>query len=153
MEYLIGEVSKIFNLPISTLRYYENEGLLNNVSRTSGIRKYEEKDLNTIKIIECLKSSGLKISEIKRYMDLCKKGDETLNERYKLFLDAEKRIKEQMDELNKTLMVIEYKKWFYEEAIKDGSDERVKNLKEEEIPSKIQKLYKAAHFDKNEKRG
>lgn len=153
MEYLIGEVSKIFNLPISTLRYYENEGLLDNVSRTSGIRKYEEKDLNRIKIIECLKSSGLKISEIKRYMDLCNLGDETLEERYNLFLDAEKRIKDQMDELNKTLMVIEYKKWFYEEAIKDGSAERVSSLKEEDIPKNIQKLYKEAHFNKNEKRG
>lgn len=152
MEYLIGEVSKIFNLPISTLRYYENEGLLD-VKRNSGIRKYEEKDLSTLKIIECLKSSGLKIEEIKRYMDLAKKGDSTIEERYQLFLEAEKRVKKQMDDLNKTMMIIEYKKWFYETAIKDGTCENVSNAKLEDLPKNIQKLYKEAHYSEEEKRG
>ena len=41
--YTIGQVSKKFGLPISTLRYYDKEGLFPNMQRISGIRKFDEK--------------------------------------------------------------------------------------------------------------
>ena len=64
MEYTIGEVSKMFGLSISTLRYYDKEGLFPNIERKSGIRKFSEKEIDSLKIIECLKKSGLEIKEI-----------------------------------------------------------------------------------------
>ena len=38
--YNIGEVSKMFNLPISTLRYYDKEGFFPNLERKGNIRLY-----------------------------------------------------------------------------------------------------------------
>lgn len=66
--YTIGQVSKMFNLPISTLRYYDKEGLFPDMNRESGIRKFSEKELEALRVIECLKKSGLEIKDIKQFM-------------------------------------------------------------------------------------
>ena len=64
MEYTIGQVAKLTGLSISTIRYYDKEGLLNGINRKYGIRSFNDKDLNTIRVIECLKNSGMLIKEI-----------------------------------------------------------------------------------------
>lgn len=54
--YTIGEISKMFNLPIPTLRYYDKKGLLNDIERDkSGIRKFNGKTIEALRVIECLK--------------------------------------------------------------------------------------------------
>ena len=62
--YTIGQVSERFGLPISTLRYYDKEGLFPTIQRDSGIRKFGEKELEALRVIECLKKSGLEIKDI-----------------------------------------------------------------------------------------
>ena len=60
MTFSIGEVSELLNISISTLRYYDKEGLLPLVNRTSGnIRVFDEADIECLKMIECLKTTGL----------------------------------------------------------------------------------------------
>lgn len=56
--YTIGQVSELSGLPISTLRYYDKEGLFPGMHRTSGIRRFDEKEMEAIRVIECLKKSG-----------------------------------------------------------------------------------------------
>lgn len=58
--YTIGQVSEMFGLPISTLRYYDKQGF-SGMERISGIRKFSEKEIETLRVIECLKRSGLEI--------------------------------------------------------------------------------------------
>ena len=58
--YTIGQVSEMFGLPISTLRYYDKQGLFPGMERISGIRKFSEKEIETLRVIECLKRSGRK---------------------------------------------------------------------------------------------
>ena len=66
MLYTIGEMAKLLDIPASTLRYYDKQGLLPFVERSkSGIRMFQEKDYEWLKLIECLKKSGLTLSEIK----------------------------------------------------------------------------------------
>lgn len=55
--YTIGQVSEMFNLPISTLRYYDKEGFFPNLKRESGIRKFTDNELEALRMIECLKAS------------------------------------------------------------------------------------------------
>lgn len=59
--YTIGQVSEQFDLPVSTLRYYDKEGLFPALTRTSGIRRFGEQELEALRVIECLKRSGLEI--------------------------------------------------------------------------------------------
>ena len=58
--YTIGQISEMFQLPISTLRYYDKEGLFPDLERSSGIRRFSEKEIEALRVIECLKKSGLK---------------------------------------------------------------------------------------------
>lgn len=61
--YTIGQVSEMFNLPVSTLRYYDKEGLFPFMQRASGIRQFSDTEIAALKLIECLKKSGLEIRE------------------------------------------------------------------------------------------
>lgn len=66
----ISEVSAKFNLPRETLRDYEQIGLLEKINKKSGIREYEEKDLERIQFIRCMKHTGLSLEDIKKFIDL-----------------------------------------------------------------------------------
>ena len=61
--YTIGQISEMFGLPISTLRYYDKEGLFPDLQRQSGIRQFSEKEVEALRVIECLKASGLEIRD------------------------------------------------------------------------------------------
>ena len=75
--YTIGQVSEMFELPISTLRYYDKQGLFPQMERTSGIRKFSDREIEALRVIECLKKSGLEIKDIKQFMDWCTEGAST----------------------------------------------------------------------------
>ena len=58
--YTIGQVAEMFDLPISTLRYYDKQGLFPQLTRESGIRKFSDNEIEALKVIECLKNPVLK---------------------------------------------------------------------------------------------
>lgn len=147
MEYTIGQVAKLTGLSISTIRYYDKEGLLNGINRKSGIRSFNDKDLNTIRVIECLKNSGMLIKEIRDFMKLCEEGDSSLNERYNFFLDQEKKVQDQIKSLNQTLKLIKFKQWYYLKAISDNTESIVKNMSIYDMPDDIKELYLETHND------
>ncbi len=140
MLYTIGEMAKELGIHASTLRYYDKEGLLPFVERSSGgIRMFTEKDFATLKLINCLKRSGLSIKEIKSYIKMAAEGDRSLKERQKLFENRRKAVKQQMAELEETLEVLNYKCWYYETAVNAGSEQAVKGLSKAELPRQFQK--------------
>ena len=67
--YSIGEVSEMFDLPVSTLRYYDKEGLFPDMMRVSGVRKFSDRELETLRVIECLKKSGMEIKDIHQFIE------------------------------------------------------------------------------------
>ena len=75
--YTIGQVAEMFDLPISTLRYYDKQGLFPQLTRESGIRKFSDNEIEALKVIECLKKSGLEIKDIKLFMEWCAEGSST----------------------------------------------------------------------------
>lgn len=146
MEISIGEASKLTNLSISKLRYYDEHGLIPSLKRTSsGLRKFDETSLEAIRLIECLKNSGMQLKEIKQFMDWCAEGDSTLKDRLNMFKQQEINVLAQIEDLQSTLNLIRFKQWYYETAVNDHTDQFVKNMKYDDMPSKIQKLYDELH--------
>lgn len=143
--YTIGQVAELYNFPISTLRYYDKEGLFPNLKRQSGIRQFDDKDLESLRIIECLKASGLGISDIKRYFELCQQGNSTYAERRQLFEKRKKAVEAEIERLNKTLDLLKYKCWYYDKAIEDGNEEGIHAMLPDHLPHEIQQLYDHAH--------
>lgn len=143
--YTIGQVSEIFGLPISTLRYYDKEGLFPGIQRTSGIRKFDEKEMEALRVIECLKKSGMEIKDIKLFMEWCAKGSETYPQRRELFLKQKENVEAEIKHMNKVLDMLTFKCWYYEEAIKDGNEEHLSSMKPEDMPKDIRQAYENAH--------
>lgn len=91
--YTIGQVSEMFNLPVSTLRYYDKEGLFPFMQRASGIRQFSDTEIAALKLIECLKKSGLEIRDIKQFMEWCQEGSRTYELRKQLLRDRKPLLK------------------------------------------------------------
>ena len=143
--YTIGQISEMFNIPVSTLRYYDKEGLFPNIKRDSNIRKFDVSEIENLRMIECLKKSGMEIKDIRRYMDLCAKGSSTYSERKAMFEKQRESVENEIKRLEKTLDMLKFKCWYYEQAIKDGSEDRLKSLIPDHLPDGIRKAYENAH--------
>ena len=88
-----------------------------------------------LKVIECLKQSGLSIKEIRDFIGMAIQGDESsLVKRLALFQARRDAVKKQIEEIKETLAILELKCWYYEQAIQDGTEERVRSLPLDEIP-------------------
>jgi MerR family transcriptional regulator, copper efflux regulator len=72
---LISELSRQVNVPVSTIRYYERQGLLNPSRRTqSQYRVYTQDAQDRLQFIQKAKKFGLSLEEIKEILDLSAKG-------------------------------------------------------------------------------
>ncbi|MCC8136928.1 MAG: MerR family transcriptional regulator [Clostridiales bacterium] len=143
--YTIGQVSEMFGLPVSTLRYYDKEGLFPDLQRTSGIRKFSDRELETLRVIECLKKSGLEIKDIKQFMKWCGQGSNTYPQRKELFEKQVASVESEMERMKNVLALLKYKCWYYEQAIQDGNEDRLKTMKPEDMPEEIRLAYESAH--------
>jgi DNA-binding transcriptional MerR regulator len=114
--YTIKEFSQIVSLSPFTLRYYEKEGLMPPSKRLNNShRVYADSDIRWITLISCLRSTGMSISDLKHYVDLVIRGDETVQERKQIILKQKKKIEEQLKELKKHLNLINKKINLYDE--------------------------------------
>ena len=143
--YTIGQVSALCGLPVSTLRYYDKEGLFPDLQRDSGIRKFEEKELEAIRVIECLKKSGLERRDVKRVMEWCTEGSATYPQRRALFLKQKEQVEGEIKRMNQVLDMIKFKCWYYEQAIQDGNEDRLQSMAPEEMPAEVRRAYENAH--------
>ena len=135
----------MFGLPVSTLRYYDKEGLFPNMERVSGIRKFSDKELETLRVIECLKQSGLEIKDIKQFMEWCSQGSSTYSKRRELFERQKENIECRISHLEQALDMIKFKCWYYDTAIADGNEDRLKEMIPNALPPEIQQIYDRTH--------
>ena len=143
--YTIGQVSEKFGLPISTLRYYDKQGFFPGMKRTSGIRKFGEEEIETLKVIECLKKSGLELKDIRQFIDWCAQGAATYPERKALFERQREQVEGEIARMHKVLDMLKFKCWYYGQAIADGSEEKIKAMIPEGLPGEIREAYQNAH--------
>lgn len=121
MEYSIGEFSRMTNLGIHTLRYYEHENLIMPKRNSSNRRCYSDKDLAWIEFIKRLKDTGMPIKEIQRYAKLRAEGDLTLNERMEMLTVHRESLNEQIKALQEHMAKLDDKIDFYRQEIERTS--------------------------------
>ena len=148
MPYTIKDMSALTGLPASTLRYYDKQGLLPNLKRDgNNIRIFTDDDYASLRLIDCLKRSGLSIKDIKKFMDMA--GTEgALSGRLEIFRKRREILKRELEDLKCVLDVIEYKCWYYEKACEAGTDEAVKNMKPSDIPEQFREARRHLHCTK-----
>ena len=143
--YTIGQVSEMYNLPISTLRYYDKEGFFPNLMRKGNIRYFSDVELEAIRIIECPKQSGLEIKEIKQFFQWVVEGPSSYEKRKELFETRKATVEDEIKAMEKTLALLKFKCWYYETAIKDGNEDGINAMLPDKLPEEIQKLYDISH--------
>ena len=139
--YTIGQVSEMYNLPISTLRYYDKECLVPNLMRKGNIRYFSDVELEAIRIIECLKQSGLEIKEIKQFFQWVVEGPSSYEKRKELFETRKATVEDEIKAMEKTLALLKFKCWYYETAIKDGNEDGINAMLPDKLPEEIQTVY------------
>ncbi len=138
MHYSIGEVANATGISISALRYYDREGMFPNMGRSNGgIRVFSDTEIDTLRVIECLKSSGMSIKSIKEFLVWCQEGDASLEKRREMFHTRLKEVEKQIKVLRTTEKMLKYKCWYYDTAVAAGSEEAVKNIPANDIPEDI----------------
>ena len=138
MIYTVGEMAKMLSVAPSTLRYYDKEGPLPFVERSrGGMRMFKDADFEWLYIIECLKKTGMPIKDIRDFITMVMKGDETIGERLELFCKQRKAVEEQIRQLQATLDILNYKCWYYETAQKAGTTAVPREMSLEEVPEQL----------------
>lgn len=115
MVYTINEVEKMYGIPSSTLRFYEKEGILPAIDRSSnGRRVYKAQELEWLELVMALKDTGMPLEAIKEYLEMYHVGDETLDQRRKTLTDHKQLVEEQLAMTIKHLEKINRKITFYD---------------------------------------
>ena len=102
-------------------------------------------DYAVLKLIECLKKSGLEIRDIKQFMEWCQEGSRTYELRKQLFERQKAAVEKEMKKMQETLDMLTFKCFYYEQAIKDGNEDGIHSMLPDKLPADIQAAYDNSH--------
>ena len=141
MYYTVGEMAKRLGVAPSTLRYYDQEGLLPFVDRSEGgIRVFKESDYEWLQVIGCLKKTGMQLRDIKTFIEMAMQGDQTIEPRLALITKQKESVKAQIAELEETLRTLEFKEWYYNTAKENGTTSVPRNMTLDELPKEFREV-------------
>ena len=129
--YSAKEAAKITGLSTATLKYYEREKLIPQITRTDQkYRQYTDTDIEWIKMIQCMRMANIPIRSIKQYVELLIQGGKTLKQRYDMVQGHIKDIENQITNLQNALILTQKKLIFYGELIKEPSYKEITYMEE-----------------------
>ena len=129
--YSAKEAAKITGLSTATLKYYEREKLIPQITRTDQkYRQYTDTDIEWIKMIQCMRMANIPIRSIKQYVELLIQGGKTLKQRYDMVQGHIKDIENQITNLQNALILTQKKLIFYGELIQEPSHKEITYMEE-----------------------
>lgn len=106
----ISEASDKFNIPESTLRFYEKKGLLPLIERDkAGRRLFSEDQMALLETVICLKNTHMPISDIKQYMDWIVEGDNTTQLRLEMMKNHKQAVLAEISLMTESIKGIDVK--------------------------------------------
>lgn len=111
MKYVsIGEASAAYNIPESTLRYYEKQGLLPLMERdAAGRRLFSEMQMALLETVLRLKQTHMPIHDIKQYIAWVVEGDGTTQLRLDMMTKHKQAVLDEISSMTEALEGIDYK--------------------------------------------
>ena len=106
----------------------------------NGIRIFKDSDYEILKIIHCLKATGMQIKDIKEFINLVMQGDKSIDARLELFKKRKAELEKQMADLQETMDTVNFKCWYYETAKKAGTTAVPDNMSDDELPEDMRKI-------------
>lgn len=122
--YTIKDVSKKMDISEHTIRFWAKSEFFPFVKRDdNNVRIFSENDLQWVKMVKCLRACGTENKFIKKYIDLCIIGDETIPERYEIIKQTKQKALQKMEELKQQLDLLDYKENFYQDLIQNTKND------------------------------
>ena len=122
------EACEQVGITYETLRFYCNEGLVPNVKRDkNNYRNFDERNINWLKSLQCLKKCGMGVQDMKRYMELCLEGVSSIPERKELLAARKKLLLKQINEIHESIDYIDRKQAFFDDVL-SGTIKYTSNL-------------------------
>ena len=122
------EACQLTNMTYENLKFYCNEGLVPNVKRDQrNYRIFDEHDIKWIQSLNCLKSCGMGIEEMKNYLALCMKGESSIPERKVILADKRESLLRSIAKLQEAVAYIDWKQGFYDDVL-SGKTQYYSNL-------------------------
>ena len=122
------EACEQVGITYETLRFYCNEGLVPNVKRDkNNYRNFDERNINWLKGLQCLKKCGMGIQDMRRYMELCLEGVSSIPERKELLAARKELLLKQIDEIRESIDFIDNKQAYFD-GVLSGTIEYASNL-------------------------
>lgn len=119
--YTINDVAQIFSVSPYTLRFYAKKDLFPNIVRDKqNVRLFSDKDLEYVEMVLALRHTGMSLPSIKKYIDLCALGDQSITERLKIIQEELNHAKEKVQESIKQRDILKDKLSYYQKAIDVG---------------------------------
>ena len=116
--YSMKEACTLTNMTYENLKFYCNEGLVPNVKRDRrNYRVFDEHDIKWIQSLNCVKSCGMSIAEMKQYLALCMEGEGTIPERKMILAEKKETLLQSITELQKAVAYIDWKQGFYDDVL------------------------------------
>lgn len=116
--YPMKEACTLTNMTYENLKFYCNEGLVPNVKRDRrNYRVFDEHDIKWIQSLNCLKSCGMSIAEMKQYLALCMEGEGTIPERKVILAEKKETLLQSITKLQKAVAYIDWKQRFYDDVL------------------------------------
>ena len=126
--YSMKEACSLTDMTYENLKFYCNEGLVPNVKRDSrNYRVFDEIDIKWIQSLNCLKSCGMSLAEMKTYLALCMEGEGTIPERKVILAKKKEDLLQSIAQLQKAVAFIDWKQGFYDDVL-SGKTEYDSNL-------------------------
>jgi DNA-binding transcriptional MerR regulator len=120
--YTPAEASELSGFSHDTLRYYEREGILPAVARTTGgHRAYSESDIGMLGFLRCLRDTGMPIERLRRYGQLCADAS-TLPQRLELLEEHAVAVQRDIDALIAQRQRLAEKIAWYEGELAESTD-------------------------------
>ena len=128
MRYTMMQTCREVGMTYQTLKFYCNKGLVPNVKRDKNNRRvFDERDLEWIRSLGCLKRCGLSIEEMQHYVALCLQGERSIPERKEILAARRRSLSEQAEQIHASIDYIDWKQRFYD-GVLAGETEYTSNL-------------------------
>lgn len=115
-----GRAAQQSGFSVDTLRYYEKIGLIAIDRRANGHREFSDEDLEWLGVLRCLRDTGMPIADMRRYAELARTGDDTLQDRLRLLSQHDGHVAETIRTLQAQRKHLKDKIAWYQEQVGTG---------------------------------
>ena len=121
--YTMKQACEKTGLSYETLKFYCNQGLVPGVKRDANNRRvFDDRDINWINSLNCLKNCNMGIAEMQEYLRLCLEGPCSIPIRQAILEKKRAQLEQELKRVQDSIDYIDWKQGFYADVLSGKQD-------------------------------